>query len=79
MYARPSARFGHMHGRVYVFARMRGRRFVTHVVGRARDSVVRGARLGRDVCAHGRVHGPVVTHGMVVHGLNFLWMIRPCG
>ena len=79
MYARPSARFGHMHGRVYVFARMRGRRFVTHVFGRARGSVVHAAQLGLDVCAHGCVHGSVVTHGLVVHGLNFLWMIEAYG
>ena len=42
-------------------------------------SVGRGARLGRDPCAHGRVRGSVATHGLVVHGLNFMDMIEPCG
>ena len=38
-----------------------------------------GAWLGRDACAHGRVHGSIATHGLVVHGLKFLWMIEPSG
>ena len=42
-------------------------------------SVGRGARLGRDVCAHGHVHGSVVTHGLVAHGVNFMDMTEPCG
>ena len=38
----------------------------------ARDSAVHGARLGRDACAHGRIHGSVVTHGLVAHRLHFM-------
>ena len=45
----------------------------------ARGSVGCGARLGRDVCAHGRVHGSVATHGLVELGLNFMDMTEPCG
>ena len=37
-------------------------------LGRARGSVGRGARLGRDACAHGRVHGSVATHDLVAQG-----------
>ena len=59
------------------------------LVGRfeqARGSVICGPRLGRDACAHGRMHGSVTTHGLVTmhvqiaHGLNFMddwvmWLI----
>ena len=38
--------------------------------GRTTQTVC-SARLGRDACAYGRIHGSVVTHGLVVHGLNF--------
>ena len=48
-------------------------------LGWARGSEVRGARLRRDTCAHGRVHGSVATHGFVAHGVNFMGMIEPCG
>ena len=47
-------------------------------LGWARGSEVRGARLRRDTCAHGRVHGSVVMHRLVAmhiriaHGLNFM-------
>ena len=43
-----------------------------------RSLVVRGARLGRDACAHGRIYGSIATHGLVAmhvriaHGLNFM-------
>ena len=33
---------------------------------------IRYARLGRDEYALGRVHNSVTTHGLVVHGLNFM-------
>ena len=42
------------------------------VFKRARSSAVRGARLGRDACAHGRVNLSVAMHGLVAHGLNFM-------
>ena len=56
---------------VSVFRRMHGRVHVSGVgtaecMFWAHGSVGRGARLGRDACAHGRVHG------LVAHGLNFM-------
>ena len=54
-------------------------------LGWARSSAVRYAQLGCSwytawsACAHGRVHGSVATHGLVVHRLNFMDMIEPCG
>ena len=63
---------------VDVFGRTRAHGLVGRF-GWARGSVVRGVRLGRDACAHGRVHGSVVMHVRIVHGLNFMddcgWLI----
>ena len=41
-------------------------------LGWAHGSAVRDAWLGRYACVHGRVHRSVATHGLVVHGLNFM-------
>ena len=59
----------------------------TECTFRACGSVVRSARLGclwctawsGRVCAWTRPRFFIATHGLVVHGLNFLWMIEPCG
>ena len=48
-------------------------------LGRVLGSAVRGARLGRDACAHGRFHGSVARHGFVAHRLNVMDMTETCG
>ena len=80
-YARLCGRFrsdARAHGLVRRFGRERGLAVRDARCIRVCSSVIRGAWLGRDPCAHGRVHGSVATHGLVAmhiriaHGLNFL-------